>query len=255
MKKVYAALAAAKNRPRRVSRSEAAPVAPNDTTVTPPDSLVTPPDTLVIPNEVKESPDSLVTPPDSLVTPPDTLAAPDTLAPAPRVPSKYEIRRQQQKARQAAKDSVYQAKQAAREARWAVADSIDAAKAAVKEQKKQERKAARDEKARLGKEHEHHLQDIIACCNYHTGEKAHKKHILSEFSSEGYGDKSNYKRGKGEGEPLVILGQGLPVWKSSLLQSLYPGLCRLPFHLFHIPGDIPEGVRGLVSVNQCRWPT
>ncbi len=148
MKKVYAALAAAKNRPRRVSRSEAAPVAPNDTTVTPPDSLVTPPDTLVIPNEVKESPDSLVTPPDSLVTPPDTLAAPDTLAPAPRVPSKYEIRRQQQKARQAAKDSVYQAKQAAREARWAVADSIDAAKAAVKEQKKQERKAARDEKAR-----------------------------------------------------------------------------------------------------------
>lgn len=148
MKKVYAALAAAKNRPRRVSRSEAATVAPNDTTVTPPDSLVTPPDTLVIPNEVKESPDSLVTPPDSLATPPDTLAAPDTLAPAPRVPSKYEIRRQQQKARQAAKDSVYQAKQAAREARWAVADSIDAAKAAVKEQKKQERKAARDEKAR-----------------------------------------------------------------------------------------------------------
>ena len=148
MKKVYAALAAAKNRPRRVSRSEAVPVAPNDTTVTPPDSLVTPPDTLVIPNEVKESPDSLVTPPDSLVTPPDTLAAPDTLAPTPRVPSKYEIRRQQQKARQAAKDSVYQAKQAAREARWAVADSIDAAKAAVKEQKKQERKAARDEKAR-----------------------------------------------------------------------------------------------------------
>ncbi len=148
MKKVYAALAAAKNRPRRVSRSEAAPVAPNDTTVTPPDSLVTPPDSLVIPNEVKESPDSLVTPPDTLVTPPDTLAAPDTLAPAPRVPSKYEIRRQQQKARQAAKDSVYQAKQAAREARWAVADSIDAAKAAVKEQKKQERKAARDEKAR-----------------------------------------------------------------------------------------------------------
>lgn len=141
MKKVYAALAAAKNRPRRVSRSEAAPVAPNDTTVTPPDSLVTPPDSLVIPNEVKESPDTLV-------TPPDTLAAPDTLAPAPRVPSKYEIRRQQQKARQAAKDSVYQAKQAAREARWAVADSIDAAKAAVKEQKKQERKAARDEKAR-----------------------------------------------------------------------------------------------------------
>ena len=148
MKKVYAALAAAKNRPRRVSRSEAVPVAPNDTTVTPPDSLVTPPDTLVIPNEVKESPDSLVSPPDSLLTPPDTLAAPDTLAPAPRVPSKYEIRRQQQKARQAAKDSVYQAKQAAREARWAVADSIDAAKAAVKEQKKQERKAARDEKAR-----------------------------------------------------------------------------------------------------------
>ena len=162
MKKVYAALAAAKNRPRRVSRSEAAPVAPNDTTVTPPDSLVSPPDTLVIPNEVKESLDSLVIPNDSLVIPNDTLVIPnevkespdtlvtppDTLAPAPRVPSKYEIRRQQQKARQAAKDSVYQAKQAAREARWAVADSIDAAKAAVKEQKKQERKAARDEKAR-----------------------------------------------------------------------------------------------------------
>ncbi len=164
MKKVYAALAAAKNRPRCVSRSEAAPVAPSDSTVTPPDSLVIQNDSLVIPSEAKESPDSLFTPPDSLAAPSDTtLALPDSIAIRdtipPHIPTEQEIRAQQKreeaarrraekKAKADAREAKYQAKVAAREARWAVADSIDAAKAAVKEQKKQERKAARDEKAR-----------------------------------------------------------------------------------------------------------
>ena len=158
MKKVYAALAAAKNKPKNVVRNEELPVIPNEVKESP--------DTLVIPSEAKEPSDSLsardsVFVRDSLAIR-DTLGVKDTLAlrdslgvqndsiapPAPRVPSKYEIRRQQQKAKQAARDSVYQARMAARDARWAVADSIDAAKAAVKEQKKLEKKAAREEKAR-----------------------------------------------------------------------------------------------------------
>ena len=153
MKKVYAALAAAKNKPKRaaVTPAEEVPVEvpeelseePVETTSD--DQSVAPTDTTAIPSA---SPDSLALR--------DTLALRDSLGvqndsiapPAPRVPSKYEIRRQQQKARQAARDSVYQARMAARDARWAVADSIDAAKAAVKEQKKLEKKAAREEKAR-----------------------------------------------------------------------------------------------------------
>ena len=170
MKKVYAALAAAKNKPKRaaVTPAEEVPVevpeelseepvettsddqsvAPTDTTAIPGASPVIPSASPVIPSEAKESPDSVALR--------DTLALRDSLGvqndsiapPAPRVPSKYEIRRQQQKAKQAARDSVYQARMAARDARWAVADSIDAAKAAVKEQKKLEKKAAREEKAR-----------------------------------------------------------------------------------------------------------
>jgi lipopolysaccharide export system protein LptA len=158
MKKVYAALAAAKNKPKNVVRNEEPPVIPNEVKESP--------DTPVIPSEAKEPSDSLsardsVFVRDSLAIR-DTLGVKDSLAvkdslgvqndsiapPAPRVPSKYEIRRQQQKAKQAARDSVYQARMAARDARWAVADSIDAAKAAVKEQKKLEKKAAREEKAR-----------------------------------------------------------------------------------------------------------
>ena len=160
MKKVYAALAAAKNKPKRaaVTPAEEVPVEvpeelseePVETTSD--DQSVAPTDTTAIPGASPVIPSAS---PDSLALR-DTLALRDSLGvqndsiapPAPRVPSKYEIRRQQQKARQAARDSVYQARMAARDARWAVADSIDAAKAAVKEQKKLEKKAAREEKAR-----------------------------------------------------------------------------------------------------------
>ena len=160
MKKVYAALAAAKNKPKRaaVTPAEEVPVEvpeelseePVETTSD--DQSVAPTDTTAIPGASPVIPSAS---PDSLALR-DTLALRDSLGvqndsiapPAPRVPSKYEIRRQQQKAKQAARDSVYQARMAARDARWAVADSIDAAKAAVKEQKKLEKKAAREEKAR-----------------------------------------------------------------------------------------------------------
>lgn len=174
MKKVYAALAAAKNKPKRAAVTapaespvevpeespeesseepvETAPDAPQS--VTPSATPVTSSTSPVFPSEAKESAGTTAVP-DSLALR-DTLALRDSLGvqndsiapPAPRVPSKYEIRRQQQKAKQAARDSVYQARMAARDARWAVADSIDAAKAAVKEQKKLEKKAAREEKAR-----------------------------------------------------------------------------------------------------------
>ena len=67
-----------------------------------------------------------------------------------------------------------------------------------------------------------------------------EQHILPELSSERYGYQSHNKRGEGKGEPLVILGKGFPVRKSSLAKCLYPSLCSIPLHLLHIPGDIPE---------------
>ena len=166
MKKVYAALAAAKNRPKRAATPAKVP---EEVVEEVPEAEEPVAD---VADQIGNLPDSLsarTTPSlrdtlsarDSLFVR-DSLGVRDTLAlrdslgvqndsiapPAPHVPSKYEIRRQQQKAKQAARDSVYQARMAAREAKWAVADSIDAAKAALKEQKKQEKKAEKEEKAR-----------------------------------------------------------------------------------------------------------
>lgn len=152
MKKVYAALAAAKNRPK--TRPAPAPVAPDADVPVPevPDSsgTVAPKDTTIAPGDTIAPKDTTVVPSDTTAT----LSALDSIAPAPRVPSKYEIRRQQQKAKQAARDSVYQAKLAAREARWALADSIDAAKAAVKAEKRQARKEAHDKKVQAKQAHQ-----------------------------------------------------------------------------------------------------
>ena len=164
MKKVYAALAAAKNKPKQSAKvpESDSPDSEDKGELDLPGPEGDVPDSVAFSRnglrsnaeELGNSPDGAVQ--DSLALRDTTLAISDTLSvqndtlvpPAPRVPSKYEIRRQQQKAKQAARDSVYEARMAAREARWAVADSIDAAKAAVKEQKKLERKAANEEKAR-----------------------------------------------------------------------------------------------------------
>ncbi len=144
MKKVYAAIEASRNKPkaRRAPVQESAPesVTP-DTLAVQRDSIVAPGDTLAVRLDSLAAPgDTLAATVDSLVTRRDTLAPP--------APGKYELRRQQQKAKQAARDSVYQARVSAREARWAMADSLDAVKAALKEQKRLERKAANEEKAR-----------------------------------------------------------------------------------------------------------
>lgn len=188
MKKVYAAIEAAKNKPR--SRPAPAPVAeaavpelpdssallgnpvrenatesgnsgtvvqaPSDTAVVPVDTAVVPRDTTVVlrdttvvPNAVMESPDSLALR--------DSVVVRDSIP--PHIPTEKEIRAQQKreeaarrraekKAKAEAREARYQAKVAAREARWAVADSIDAAKAAVKAQKQLERKQAHEEKVR-----------------------------------------------------------------------------------------------------------
>ena len=141
MGEVYAAIEAAKNKPKARSVKADAP-APADSlpaadSISRADSLGTgaAADSLALKGAPRDSidtgglADSLRTSvPDSLKT---TL--PDSTVVAPHVPTKAELR---EKARQE--------RIAAREARWAVADSIDAAKAAAKQQKKlkkQRRKA------------------------------------------------------------------------------------------------------------------
>ena len=160
MKKVYAAINASKNKPKNADRNggrapSSAENAPEGASPVPEESLSRK-DSVAVSDLTSTILDSLATR-DSLtirdsLAMHDSLGVRDSLAVqdsiAPRVPSKYEIRRQQQKAKQAARDSVYQAKLAARDAKWALADSLDAAKAALKQQKKEERKAAQEEKAR-----------------------------------------------------------------------------------------------------------
>ena len=145
MKKVYAAIEASKNKPkaRRAPAVKEAEPEVSDSS----DS------TLVLPSEAKEPDDTaLFVPGDTTVVVSDTLAISDSIAVRDTIPqrelSKYELRRQQQKAKQAEREAKYQARVAAREARWAVADSIDAVKAAVKEQKRLEREKAHEEKVK-----------------------------------------------------------------------------------------------------------
>ena len=148
MKKVYAAIEASKNKPkaRRAPAVKEAEPEVSDSS----DS------TLVLPSEAKEPGDTaLFVPGDTTVVVSDTLAISDSIAVRDTIPqrelSKYELRRQQQKAKQAEREAKYQARVAAREARWAVADSIDAVKAAVKEQKRLEREKAHEEKVKAKK--------------------------------------------------------------------------------------------------------
>lgn len=128
MKDVYAALEAAKNRPKH-RKAEKADV---DSTLALPDtSSVIAVDSL---STVRDISDSLSVKTDSLSVSADTLAVRDTIP--PHVPTKKELREQ-----------AYQARVAAREARWAAADSLDAVKLAKKEAARQAKKEAREARA------------------------------------------------------------------------------------------------------------
>lgn len=135
MKKVYAALEAAKNRPKRKAQAAAEVPAVHDTLSAAPDSLVVTRDSLSV------SADSFRVITDSLsagsgIT--DSLAVRDSIP--PHIPTKKELREQ-----------AYQARIAAREARWAIADSLDAVKAAEKAARLQARKEARAAKVEAKK--------------------------------------------------------------------------------------------------------
>ena len=150
MKKVYAALEAAKNRPKATRNSVRENPAESDI----PDSTALG-DSLALRDSLALT-DSLALRDTTGV--PDSLALRDTAALAgipdslsrndsiPRALTERELRKLKQKEKAEAREAAYQARVAAREARWAAADSIDAAKAAVKEQKKLERKKKHDEK-------------------------------------------------------------------------------------------------------------
>ncbi len=126
MSKVYAAIEAAKNKPK----APAPPAVIADTTTVIAGPTGNPSDTTAIADSTVIAgltgnlPDStsIAAPPDSTV-----IAGP--------TPTKKELR-----------EKAYLEKLAAREARWAKADSIDAAKAAEKLRKKEERKKAREER-------------------------------------------------------------------------------------------------------------
>ena len=168
MKKVYAAIEAAKNKPkaRRAPVAEVPPVEPElpDTT-----TLI---DAIDVPEDAVEVPrDTIIVPRDTTLVQRDTLAVSDTTVLIPqRVLTEKELRDQQRrekaaqrraekKAKAEAREAKYQAKVAAREARWAVADSIDAAKAALKAQKAQERKDAHEEKVKEKQRKQQEIDD------------------------------------------------------------------------------------------------
>jgi len=178
MKKVYAGLAAAKNKPK-VKRAAAPPSASEEISQLSPlgrdDKAEGEPSVISSGGAagVDKSPsDSLQAAPKDSMAIRDTLAVRDSVALRdsvavrdslamrdsipPHIPTPAEIRRQMRKEKQAARDSAYQAKIAARDARWAVADSIDAAKAAVKAAQKAEKQKVRDAKKRekLAKQNE-----------------------------------------------------------------------------------------------------
>ena len=137
MKTVYAAIEAAKNKPK--AKPAETPVVAGPT-----GNL---PDSLVIAGPTGNLPDSTVIAgltgnlADSTViagptgNPSDSLAVNDSIQKVVKAPTKKELR-----------EKAYQERIAARDARWAKADSIDAAKAALKLQKKEERRKAHEAK-------------------------------------------------------------------------------------------------------------
>ena len=161
MKKVYAALEAAKNRPK-ARRSPAVEAVESE--VSDSSALLRNPirenaaesdtsDSTVVHSVAEESGNPVLDGPDSLAT--DTLAVHDTIP--QRILTEKELRdrqrreqaaqrRAEKKAKAEEREANYQARVAAKEARWAVADSIDAAKAALKAQQKEERRAAHEAK-------------------------------------------------------------------------------------------------------------
>ena len=128
MKKVYAAIEASKNKPKRAPAP--AEVKPGITVPEVPDSSA------LLRNPVRENAtesdttgtavplDTTVVSSVENVPSSDSLAIRDSIP--PHIPTQAEIRRQQRKAKADAREAAYQAKLAAREARWAVADSLDA---------------------------------------------------------------------------------------------------------------------------------
>ncbi len=148
MKKVYAAIEAAKNKPKQPRTPVQEPAAVGetqdlrDTTVLRDSTAVR--DSIAVHDSTAVHDSLVLRDTTALAEPTDSLSRNDSIP--PRVPSAYELRKQKQKEKAAAKEAAYQARVAAREARWAAADSIDAAKAALKEQKKLERKQRHDEK-------------------------------------------------------------------------------------------------------------
>ena len=129
MSKVYAAIEAAKNKPK-------AP-APPAVIAGPTGNLA---DTTVIAGPTGNPSDTTAIADSTVIADTTVIAGPtgnpaDSTAIAGPPPTKKELR-----------EKAYLEKLAAREARWAKADSIDAAKAAEKLRKKEERKKAREER-------------------------------------------------------------------------------------------------------------
>ena len=151
MSKVYAAIEAAKNKPKAsrntVLENAAESDIPDSTALR--DSLVLRDplalqDSLVLQDSIARRDSLALRDTTALSESTDSLSQNDSI-PA-RELSEYELRKLKQKEKAEAREAAYQARIAAREARWAAADSIDAAKAALKEQKKLERKQKHDEK-------------------------------------------------------------------------------------------------------------
>lgn len=145
MKKVYAAIEAARNKPRKSPAPKPEEKAAAADTAMSVETVAEPAETVAEPSESVEEPveEAVTAALDSLKTIPS-----DSLASAPvKVPTKAELREQ-----------ARQERIAAREARWAAADSIDAAKAAEKLQKKLEQQHRRDEK-KAEKQRRQNLED------------------------------------------------------------------------------------------------
>ena len=176
MKKVYAAIEAAKNRPAKAPSRAEAPA--EDAAGNPEQEGDTP--VSAIPGEdfsPVDAPDAVTAPADSLAAAPEPLppadsaavAAPaDSVALAPPAPTKAELRAKAREERIAA-----------REARWAEKDSLDAARLKAKEESKLARRQAQEARA-LEKQRIQDERDAAKLKEYVARYRARKERKLEK---------------------------------------------------------------------------
>ena len=206
MKKVYAAIEAARNKPKRAS----APNAPVDSIAVAADSL----EHSEAPGELSEEEAEEVKAPADTTLVDGLEGEGDAVEEEQHIPTKAELREQ-----------ARQARIAAREARWARADSIDAVKAAEKLQKKLEKQRIRDEKT-AEKQRRQNLQDAKKLEKYVEKYRRKYEKQLAREAKKAAREKKGRQAGEEEveytDEPIIDTDGKYPGQISEVRENRHP---------------------------------